>query len=80
MLQEFLRQCCQIGLLSLSEYELLIKLELEGFEAKEVATLDGELSATAVHPRIQSIVTRLRQAALPYRRSTAAWLTARKPS
>lgn len=64
MLEEFLSQCCQSGILSRSGYELLTKVKLEGFEAREVAGTRGEPYPAAVRARLYRIMKRLRQAAV----------------
>jgi hypothetical protein len=62
-LREFLAHCCRIGTLTSSELSLLVKLKLEGFEAKEVAKQDGKLSPKAVQRRFEKIIARLRRCA-----------------
>jgi hypothetical protein len=49
--------------LSASECALLTKTKLEGFEAKEIANTDGEMSSIAVHHRLQGIMAQLRDTA-----------------
>lgn len=64
ILQEFLDGCCRRGVLSTSEHQLLAKMKLEGFEAKEVAGLGEKMSAIAIHHRLHRIMRRLRRTAL----------------
>ncbi len=62
VLWEFLRHCRRIGALTNSELNLLVKLKLEGFEAKELAP-SVNLSPTAIRSRLQRIMNRLRRTA-----------------
>lgn len=61
LLREFLAHCLKTGALTHSEYNLLVKLKLEGFEAKELANGSSGLTPTAIHHRLQRIVSRLRR-------------------
>lgn len=63
VLREFLAHCIETGALTHTEYDLLVKLKLEGFEAKEIANGTSGLTPTAIHHRLQRIVNRLRRTA-----------------
>jgi DNA-directed RNA polymerase specialized sigma24 family protein len=65
LLDDFLAQARRNGLLSEDEYELLIKLKYQGFEAKEVAEATGITSAMhrRLHRRVQTILNRLQREA-----------------
>ncbi len=60
---DFLDDCRRSGALSDEDYEVLLKVKLEGFEGKELAPLDGSPSAMAIHQRIHRIMDRLRRTA-----------------
>ncbi len=60
---EFLAHCCRTRRLTSWEFSLLVKLKLEGFEAKELAP-SANLSPTAIRSRLQRIMNRLRRKAL----------------
>ena len=60
LLREFFQHCCRTGTLSSEEYELLCRVKLEGFEAKEVAKLYGGLTSAGVRGRLQRMMRRLR--------------------
>lgn len=63
LLRDFLDYCVRIGILSEFERDLLIKVKVDGFVAKEVMDRHTVLSPKAVHVRIQRIMKRLQQAA-----------------
>ena len=63
VLNDFLDHCHRIGILSLFERELLIKLKVEGFFAKEIIHTHTALSEKAVHWRVERILQRLQKAA-----------------
>jgi len=63
LLRQFLAHCIQTGALSNSEYDLLVKLKLDGFEAKELANGTSGLTPMAIHHRLQRIMSRLRRQA-----------------
>lgn len=63
LLNDFLDYCCRIGILSPFERDLLFKLKVEGFLAKEVSHTNTVLSGKAVQRRIERIMDRLRKAA-----------------
>jgi len=63
VLNGFLDHCHQIGILSVFERELLIKLKVEGFFAKEIIHTHTALSEKAVHWRVERILQRLQKAA-----------------
>jgi hypothetical protein len=62
-LNDFLDHCHRIGILSFFERELLIKLKVEGFFAKEIIHTHTALSEKAVHWRVERILQRLQKAA-----------------
>jgi DNA-directed RNA polymerase specialized sigma24 family protein len=62
MLQDWLDHS-KGGDLSRDNYELLLKLKVEGFAAKELAGLNEGLSPIAIHHRIHRIIHRLRRRA-----------------
>ncbi|HEX5483802.1 MAG TPA: hypothetical protein VFZ08_14355 [Terriglobia bacterium] len=64
LLEELLNHCRRNGLLQSTDYDLLVKLKLEGLEAKEIAAADGAVSSVAVHHRMQRIMKRLRSMAV----------------
>lgn len=61
VLRKFLARCIETGVLMHSEYDLLVKFSLEGLHAKELANGNSGLTPTAIHRRLQRIVTRLRK-------------------
>lgn len=63
LLGDFLDHCVQVGILSKFELDLLIKVKVDGFGAKEVLDRHTVLSPKAVHVRIQRIMTRLQDTA-----------------
>jgi DNA-directed RNA polymerase specialized sigma24 family protein len=63
MLEDLLSRCRADGVLRANEYELLIKLKIEGYEAKELAATDS-ISPMALHHRLQRIMRRLRSITL----------------
>src|SRR5487761_481890 len=63
LLNEFLDHCVRMGLLSEFERDLLIRVKVDGFVAKEVVDSHTVLSPKAVHVRIQRIMKRLQEAA-----------------
>lgn len=63
LLNDFLDYCCQIGMLSRFERDLLIKIRIEGFLIKEIPSANPVLSARAVESRIQRILKRLQKVA-----------------
>jgi DNA-directed RNA polymerase specialized sigma24 family protein len=63
VLNDFLDHCHRIGILSVFERELLIKLKVEGFFAKEIIHTHTALSEKAVHWRVERILQRLHKAA-----------------
>ena len=64
VLNDFLDHCCQIGILSRFERDLLVKIRIDGFLTKEVSSSNPVLSARAVESRIQRILKRLYKASL----------------
>jgi len=63
VLNDFLDHCHRLGILSVFERELLIKLKVEGFFAKEIIHTHTALSEKAVHWRVERILQRLQKAA-----------------
>ena len=63
VLTDFLNHCHRIGILSTFERDLLIKLKVEGFFAKEIIQAHTALSEKAVHSRVERILQRLQKAA-----------------
>jgi DNA-directed RNA polymerase specialized sigma24 family protein len=63
VLNDFLDHCHRIGILSTFERDLLIKLKVEGFFAKEIIQTHTALSEKAVHWRVERILQRLHKAA-----------------
>jgi hypothetical protein len=63
LLNDFLDYCCQIGMLSPFERDLLIKIRIEGFLIKEIPSANPVLSARAVESRIQRILKKLQKVA-----------------
>lgn len=63
LLRDFLDYSVRIGILSPFERDLLIKVKLDGFIAKEVLDRHTVLSPKAVHLRIQRIMKRLQDSA-----------------
>ena len=63
LLWDFLDYCVRIGILSKFERDLLVKVKLDGFIAKELLDRHTVLSPKAVHVRIQRIMQKLHDAA-----------------
>ena len=63
VLNDYLDHCQRIGILSVFERDLLIRLKVEGFFAKEIAHTHTALSEKAVHWRVERILQRLQKAA-----------------
>lgn len=63
LLRDFLDYSVRIGILSGFERDLLVKVKLDGFIAKEVLDRHTVLSPKAVHLRIQRIMKKLQDAA-----------------
>jgi hypothetical protein len=63
VLNDFLDHCQRTGILSLFERNLLIRLKIDGFFAKEIIHTHTPLSERAVHRRVQRILQRLQKAA-----------------
>jgi hypothetical protein len=63
VLNDFLDHCGRIGILSVFERDLLIRLKIEGFFAKEIIQTHTALSEKAVHWRVERILQRLQKAA-----------------
>lgn len=63
LLNDFLDYCSRVGILSQFERDLLIKLKVEGFLAKEASEAHTVLSGKAVQRRIERIMDRLRKIA-----------------
>ena len=63
ILNDFLDYACRSGVLSSFERDLLIKLKVEGFLAKEVAYTNTVLSPKAVQCRLERILERLQEIA-----------------
>lgn len=61
VLNDFLDHCHSLGILSVFERELLIKLKVEGFFAKEIIHTHTALSEKAVHWRVERILQRLQR-------------------
>ena len=62
-LNDFLGHCHRIGILSVFERDLLIRLKVQGFFAKEIIQTHTALSEKAVHWRVERILQRLQKAA-----------------
>jgi hypothetical protein len=63
LLNDFLDYCQRTGVLSTFERDLLIRLKVDGFFAKEIIHTHTALSEKAVHWRVERIVQRLHKAA-----------------
>jgi hypothetical protein len=63
VLNDFLDHCQRTGILSVFERDLLIRLRVDGFFAKEIIHTHTALSERAVHRRVQRILQRLKKAA-----------------
>jgi DNA-directed RNA polymerase specialized sigma24 family protein len=63
VLNDFLDHCQRIGILSAFERDLLIRLKVDGFFAKEIIHTHTALSEKAVHWRVERILQRLQKAA-----------------
>ena len=63
VLNDFLDHCQRTGILSVFERDLLIRLRVDGFFAKEIIHTHTALSERAVHRRVQRILQRLQKAA-----------------
>jgi hypothetical protein len=64
VLNDFLDHCHRIGILSVFERDLLVKIRIDGFLTKEVSSSNPVLSARAVESRIQRILKKLYKASL----------------
>ena len=62
VLDDFFRQAQRSGVLSPSQYKLLLKFKYQGFHSKELPEADDGPSATALYYRVQRAVNRLRRA------------------
>jgi hypothetical protein len=62
-LNDFLDHCERIGIISAFERELLIRLKIDGFFAKEIIHTHTALSEKAVHWRVERILQRLQKVA-----------------
>ncbi len=63
VLNNFLDHCHRIGILSVFERDLLIRLKVDGFFAKEIIHTHTALSEKAVHWRVERILQRLQREA-----------------
>jgi len=63
MLNDFLDYAHRNGIISEFERALLLKMKVEGFQAKEAAGMNAVLSAKALQHRIERILLRLQKAA-----------------
>jgi DNA-directed RNA polymerase specialized sigma24 family protein len=63
LLTDFLDYSIRVGILSPFERDLLIRVKVDGFEAKEVVDRYTVLSPKAVYVRVQRIMKRLQEAA-----------------
>src|SRR5271155_399242 len=63
VLNDFLDHCQRTGILSVFERDLLIRLKVDGFFAKEIIHTHTALTERAVHRRVQRILQRLQKAA-----------------
>jgi hypothetical protein len=63
VLNDFLDHCQRTGILSVFERDLLIRLKVDGFFAKEIIHTHTALSEKAVHWRVERILQRLQKAA-----------------
>ena len=63
VLNDFLDHCQRTGILSVFERDLLIRLRVDGFFAKEIIHTHTALSENAVHCRVLRILQRLQKAA-----------------
>jgi hypothetical protein len=63
VLNDFLDHCQRTGILSVFERDLLIRLKVDGFFAKEIIHTHTALSENAVHCRVLRILQRLQKAA-----------------
>jgi len=72
VLNDFLDHCQRIGILSVFERDLLIRLKVDGFFAKEIIHTHTALSENAVHCRVLRILQRLQKAANDLRTRSAS--------
>ena len=63
LLNDFLDYAHHNGIISEFERALLLKMKVEGFQAKEAANMNAVLTAKAVQHRIERIMSRLQKAA-----------------
>jgi len=63
LLNDFLDYAHRNGIISEFERALLLKMKVEGFQAKEAANMNAVLTAKAVQHRIERIMSRLQKAA-----------------
>jgi hypothetical protein len=64
LLNDFFDYCCESGILSRFERDLLIKVRIEGYLLKEIPGDNPVLSTRAVESRIQRILKKLQKVAL----------------
>jgi len=67
LLNDFLDYCERIGVISAFERDLLIRLKIDGFFAKEMIHTHTALSEKAVHWRVERILQRLQKVARGFR-------------
>jgi hypothetical protein len=75
LLNDFLDYSERIGVISLFERELLIRLKIDGFFAKEIIHTHTALSEKAVHWRVERILQRLQKVAAGFRIPSAPSLS-----
>jgi hypothetical protein len=73
LLDEFLSRSCREGILSTSDYQLLVQMKLQGCQAKEVTELAGRISASGIYQRLRRALLHLRGRALAKGPCRSTW-------
>lgn len=73
VLDEFLSRCRREGILSTSDYQLLVEMKLQGYRAKEVTELAGRISASGIYHRLRRALLHLRGRALAKGPCRSTW-------
>jgi hypothetical protein len=73
VLDEFLSRCCRKGILSTSDYQLLVQMKLQGYRAKEVTELAGGISASGIYHRLRRALLHLQGRALAKGPCRSTW-------
>jgi DNA-directed RNA polymerase specialized sigma24 family protein len=75
LLNDFLDYAQRIGVISAFERDLLVRLKIDGFFAKEIIHTHTALSEKAVHWRVERILQRLQKVAQGFRIARASFVS-----